>query len=156
MTMDAEQMMSDMMRRHMPGIKTQAQYDAVMAALDATKEVLNAILAQDFPRRVKAVEALSLSFYVTEKATELTHKLEEVPEAATSAASEAFKATPAQFHEHEVQTTLMSQLADITSSDALNAWYSHTKPDRDKIVSQALRNELLDAVRAKRNSLFGS
>ena len=38
--------------------------------------------------------------------------------------------------------------------DALNVWYARTKVERDRVVTQSLRNSLLDSIRAKRNTLL--
>ena len=152
-THDPEQMMAEMLRKQMPGIKTQAQYDAVVGSLDAVRLVVNAILEGHKDTEVTARRALELSFEAVAKATEITHKLEDSPEAATSKAAEQFKEPPAQFTELEDQRRQLAELDHLKTIDELNAWYAATKPRRDKIVNQKLRNELLDAIRQRKNSL---
>lgn len=164
--MDTEQLMSDTMRRHMPGIKTQAQYDAVMAALDATRLVLNSILEQKLTQEAEAMQLLNAAFQVAKKATELQEKLSEVPTEATSSAADPFRNPPTQFEDNpeiqelqrhpqfnevEMQAALMNHLETIETWDQLTAWYASTKKDRDQVKTQSLRNELLDAIRAKKN-----
>lgn len=152
-THDPEQMMAEMLRRQMPNIKTQAQYDAVVGALDGVRLVVNAILDGDKAKEADARRALELSFKAVSSATEITNKLEDSPEAATSKAAEQFKQPPAQFQEREVLDKLLAELAGLTSQDALNAWYASTKNERDRIVTQSLRNQLLDQVRAAKLKL---
>lgn len=150
---DQEQLMADMLRSQMPGIKTQAQYNAVLGALDAVRLILNAILIGSVSQALKGREALEMAFDLTAKATEVSKKLEEVPEAATSNMAAEFKNPPAQFHEYDHQRQLLTELETIADVDGLNAWYASTKDRRDKIVTQGLRNILMDSIRAKKASL---
>jgi hypothetical protein len=151
--MRPDQMMAEMLRKQMPGIKTQAQYDAVVGSLDAVRLVVNAILEGGGSKEAEARQALEMTFTVLAKATEVTNKLEDSPEAASSPAAEKFKAPPAQFQEQEVYSKLMGELETLGTLDALNFWYGQTKPERDRVVTQSLRNSLMDSIRAKRNGL---
>ena len=151
--MDQEQIMSDLLRKQMPGIKTQAQYNAVLGALDSVRLTLNSILTGDKTREAEGRKALNMAFEVTAKATEVTNKLEEVPEAATSKDAEVFKQPPAQFHEYDTHNRLLAEMEALADLEALNAWYASTKDRRDKVVSQGLRNSLMDAIRAKKTAL---
>jgi hypothetical protein len=150
-----DMMMADLLRRQMPGIKSQAQYDAVVGAMEATQHVLSAILEGNEGKATKAREALEAAFTAASQATELTARLEEVPEAATSEAAEAFKQAPAQFVEGDVSQELLSELEGIDDLSTLNTWYADTKERRSKVVTSSLRNELLDAIRAKNSALRG-
>jgi hypothetical protein len=149
---DPELMMAELLRRQMPGIKTQAQYDAVVGALEAVREILNAILGGDAAQEERGRAVLDRAFEAARWATDITVKLSDVPEAATSEDSKIFKESPAQFHELDDQRRLLAELEALGSMEDLNAWYADTKPRRDKVVNQEIRNELLDAIRAKRNS----
>jgi len=151
---DPEAVMADLLKGQMPDIKSQGQYDAVVGAMDALKLVLNAILAQDTSAEKEAQKALEMALTATRQATELTDKLEDVPEAATSEAAEAFKKPPAEFQEYEIQRRLLADLNRIENMENLNEWYAETKELRDKIVTQKLRNALLDGIRAKKHSLL--
>lgn len=142
-------------RQQMPGIKSQAQYDAAVGALDASRLVINALLEVDTAREQQARSAFELALDTVRKATELTHRLEDSPEAATSAAAQQFKDEPAQFREAEIEARLTHELQQLKSVEALNNWYLATKGLREKLVTQTVRNQLLDAVRAKRNALVG-
>jgi hypothetical protein len=147
-----ELMMAELLRRQMPAIKSQAQYDAVVGSLDAVRAVVNAILEGKPSEEADGRKALEMAFEAARVATHATQQLEDVPEAATSEASKAFKEEPAQFTELEDQRRMLAELEAITTTEALNDWYADTKDRRDKIVNQKLRNELLDAIRAKKNS----
>jgi hypothetical protein len=150
---DPERIMVDLLKRQMPGIKTQAQYDAVVGAMDVLRLLLNAVLEQDWTKEMEAMEALKLAIDATRKATELTDKLEEVPEASDSEAAEKFKQPPAQFQEQEVQAHLLEELAVIQRLETLNSWYAETRERRDQIVTQSLRDTLLDKIRKKKHDL---
>jgi hypothetical protein len=98
-------------------------------------------------------KALEMAFEAARGATTATLQLEDVPEAASSEAAKAFKETPAQFTELEDQRRLLAELEALTDLSDLNTWYADTKARRDRIVTQKLRNELLDAIRAKKHNL---
>jgi hypothetical protein len=148
-----EQMIADLLRKQMPGIKTQAQYDAVLGALDAVRIVANALLERDRFKEAEGRKVMELAFHAINKATELTLKLEDSPEAATSAAAEAFKAAPVEFRELEDQRRQLAELDSLTTVEEMNQWYAATKPRRDLIVTQNLRNQLMDAIRTKKAAL---
>lgn len=152
-TPDPERMMAEMLRKQMPGIKSQAQYNAVVGALDAVRLVLNAILEGKRDQEADGRKALEMAFEITSKSTEITSKLEEVPEAATSKSAEAFRTPPTQFSEYDVLKQLLAELGQITVLRDLTSWYDNTKDRRDKVVTQGLRNTLMDAIRTKKVSL---
>jgi hypothetical protein len=149
-----DQMMAELLRKQMPGIKSQAQYDAVLGALDAVRLVVNAILERDRFKEAEGRKALELAFHAVDKTTDATIKLEDSPEAASSPASAVFKAPPAQYHESGILDRLMGELSGLETQDDLTVWYAATKSDRDSIVTQSLRNTLMDAIRAKKTILL--
>jgi hypothetical protein len=151
---EPEQILTNLIRKQMPGIKTQGQYDAVVGVMDALRLVLNAILESSKIREGEASKALEMALEATRKATELTNKLEEVPEAATSKISESFKNAPLQFEEFSIHKKLLQELESIDSMESLNFWYAETKEERDRIVTQGLRNTLIDNIRSKKNQLL--
>jgi hypothetical protein len=146
-----DRLIAEVFKSQMPGIKSQAQYDAAVGALEAAKLVINTIV-DPFGSEQDARRVLDVAFDAVRKATELTLKLEDSPEGAMSTAAQQFKNEPAQFVEANIHRDLMLDLLRLKDLAELNAWYASTKPYRDKIVTQSLRNELLDAIRAKRNS----
>jgi hypothetical protein len=150
-----DRLIAETIKSQMPGLRTQAQYDAVASTMGVVQQVVNAILDGNTKLEQDARSALEIAFENIGKATELSRKLEDVPEAASSDASKQFKDPPAQFHEVDAQAELLQELALLPSLDALKAWYDlpANRSRRDKVITQALRNELLDAIRAKRKTL---
>jgi hypothetical protein len=149
----ADRLIAEALKSQLPALKSQAQYDSVTSALEATLLRLNAILAGDEAREQEARRALDSAVDTVRKVTELTEKLKDEPEAATSAAAEQFRQAPAQFQEVEVQAQLLQELAIISNLSDLGAWYNTTKDLRDRVVTQSLRNELMDAIRSKKHGL---
>jgi hypothetical protein len=137
----------DALIKTLRGVKSQAQYDAIAAVLKATLSVVEGTLSGEATNR--SLRAMDLSFDALEKATELTLKLEDVPEAATSKAAEAFKTPPAQFTEGGVVETLKQELSTLTTATAVQEWYQRqaTKDALATIVTPALRNEIMDPIR---------
>jgi hypothetical protein len=150
-----DRLIAEALKSQMPGIQSQAQYDAAVGVLEGVRLVINALLEVDRTRELESRKALELSFDAVRKATELTLKLKDSPEAASSAAAQQFKEEPAQFKEAEIQVQLLDELSRLNSVEALNNWYLANKVRREKLVTQSVRNELLDKVRAKRNALGG-
>src|SRR4051812_49724244 len=68
----ADRLIAEALKSQMPGIQSQAQYDAAVGALEATRLVVNALLGGDRPRELAAQRALELAFDAVRKATELT------------------------------------------------------------------------------------
>ena len=86
-----DRLIAEALKSQMPGIKSQAQYDATVGALEASRLVINSLLKRDATSELEARKALELAFDAVRKATELTIKLEDSPEAATSSAAQQFK-----------------------------------------------------------------
>lgn len=145
--------MLEAVRASVPNLKTQAQLNAYMAAFDALRFTLDAIYAQDELREKAAREALDKAFDVARKATDIGKKLEDVPPEERGPASAMFTKPPAEFQEYDVQKRLLVELEGLTALTDLSEWYERTKEDRDRVVSQSLRNVLIDAIRNKRLSL---
>lgn len=150
---DTQRLLIESMRQTMPGLKTQAQFNAFIGAFDAFRVVMNAIFESDKAKEMEGRKALDLGFKAAEQTTELSNKLRDVPEAATSKAAEEFKKAPDEFGEYDVQRQLLVELATLGSVDDLQAWYGRTKEQRDKVKSQTLRNALMDAIRDRKLSL---
>jgi hypothetical protein len=58
-----------------------------------------------------------------------------------------------QFTEEDDQRCLLTELASITTVQALNTWYLGERSRIDKVVSKRYRDELFDAIREKKASL---
>jgi hypothetical protein len=141
------------MRQQMPGLRTQAQFNAFMAAFDALRVHLNFVFEGNTEKATEAKQALESAIEFAAKATEVSDQLRDVPEAATSPAAQEFKNPPAQFQEYDVQKSLLVQLARIETLPELTQWYNDTKEQRDRVVSQSLRNVLMDEIRRKKVAL---
>jgi hypothetical protein len=143
----------NVIKQQMPALKSQAQFNAFMASFEALRGLMNAIFAQNAEGENQMREALETSFDAARKITEVTVKLEEVPEAATSKDAEEFKKPPTQFGEYDIQRQLLSELGTLHTSDGLMDWYWKKRKQIDEVVSPTLRNPLLDAIRARKNEL---
>ncbi len=146
----ADEAMAKAIMGQVPGCETQAQFNAMMAAFDALRLLLAAIFTGNKASEVESHKALAKAIEVAVTATDISHKLRDVPEAATSKGSEEFKQPPKQFHEHDVQRELLNELATINRMDALNEWYASNRTRMDQVVSVSLRNVLFDAIKAKK------
>ncbi len=149
---DPNRALVEAMRQSMPGLKSQAQFNAFMAAFDALRMLMNSLFEGRHSDMLEAKKALESAIDVAARVTEVTDKLHDVPEAATGKAADEFKQAPAQFHEYDVQKELLLELAGIHTAESLTTWYGETKERRDRIVSQSLRNTLMDAIREKKLS----
>jgi hypothetical protein len=146
-------MMMGAIKQSMPGIQSQAQLDVTMAAFDALRSTLNATFLLDKDGVTKGRASLDQALKTAEEVTQLTVKLSEVPEAATSPEAERFKQPPAQFVEVAVLQSLMTQVEEVTTLPDLNAWYKNNRAEIDRVVTQVHRNTLLDRIRAKKVEL---
>ena len=157
MTPEMEQQVLEAMRSQVPALQTQAQYNAFIAAFDAFRFKMNSIFSGDAAREAEATKTMETAFDVAHKVTDIVAKLRDVPEAAQGPAAAMFTQAPVQLQEHDVQRTLLAELDKCETLDELNAWYNATptKERRDRVVSQQLRNVLLDTIRAKKNALTG-
>ncbi len=138
------------LQQQLPGLKSQAQFTAFNAAFEAFRGVLNAIFERQPLAEKESLEALGKAFDVAKKATDLTHKLADDPEAATSKQAEEFKQPPAEFGEYDDQRKLMTELAHIENLKDLSDWYKTNRPRIDRIKSPSLRNPLIDAIRERK------
>jgi hypothetical protein len=151
--LDMDQVLTQALKSTMPSLKTQAQFNTFRAAFDAFRATMNAIFEGDGAKELESRKILDLSFTAAKQATDISRKLEDVPEAATSKASEEFKTPPAEFQEYDVQRKLLKELDDLKDTEALTAWYADTKAERERIRSQTLRNVLMDAIRDRKLAL---
>lgn len=142
-----------MIRQTMPNLRTQAQLDTFMATFDALRAAMDAIFQGAPGAKEAGLKAMEQGFEAACKATEISGKLRDVPEAATSASAEAFKTSPKEFEEVSVQKALMAELAGLQTLDGLKEWYAAARPRMDRVVAPALRNELFDAIRHRKDLL---
>jgi len=115
---------------------------------------MDATFSLDPQRVITTREAFEKSLEAARSVTELSSRFQEVPPEFRTKASEAFTAPPAEFQEYDVQKRLLMELDTLTTLEELSDWYQRTKNDRDRVVSQTLRNILLDRIREKKTSLL--
>ena len=138
------------LQQQLPGLKSQAQFNAFQAAFEAFRSVMNSIFEQKPEVEKVALDALTQAFDAARKITDLTEKLQEVPEAATSKVAEEYKNPPAEFGEYDLQRLLLSELEQIQSGGDLSTWWNANRARIDRVKSPSLRNPLLDLVREKK------
>lgn len=142
-----------LLQKSMPGMRSQAQFNAFMTGFEALRGVMDGIFSGHPEAIQKYREALLKSLDAAQQVTDLTEKLTDVPEAATSKLAEDFKKPPYQFSEYDTQRALMSELEGLTTLDALTRWWTSNRQRIDEVRSPMLRNPLIDAVRAKKEAL---
>lgn len=152
-TLDMNQLLAEAIKRTMPSCKTQAQFATFRAAFDAFRATMDSIFQEDKGRMEETRKILDLAFQAAEQATVISRQLNDVPEAATSAASQEFRTPPAEFEEYDVQQRLLAELGGFEELADLQQWYTNSRERRDSIRTQTLRNVLMDAIRAKKLSL---
>lgn len=141
------------LQQQLPGIKSQAQFTAFQASFEAFRATINGILERNPAGESAGREALQKSFETMRVATDLTQKLADVPEAATSKEAEAFKQPPAEFAEYDIQRRLLSELGTLHTLSALIEWWADNRANIDLVKSPTLRNPLIDLVREKKARL---
>lgn len=149
----ANRLLTDLMRATMPGLRTQAQYDGFLVAFDALRMTVNGTFERDKKRAADGRAALDKALQALEGITDLSEKLREVPEAATSAAAEAFKRAPVQFGEEEKMRALLDGLACVSSRGELNGWYTANRALIDDVATESMRAKLFDAIRERKLAL---
>jgi hypothetical protein len=150
---DVNNLITQALKLTMPGLKTQAQYNTYRAALDAFQAVVGNIFNGDAAKEAEARSILDTAFVACKQATDLAHKLGDVPEAATSKSAEEHKRPPSEFQEYDVQQQLLGELGLLQSLGDLQNWYQDSKQRRDSVKSQMLRDILMDAIRARKLAL---
>ena len=140
-------------QQSLPGLKSQAQFNAFMASFDALRGVMNSIFTGDTKAEKEFLDGLMQSIDAARKMTELTDKLHDVPEASESRLADEFKNPPRQFGEYDLQRALMTELAGIGTAADLQRWWAENRKRIDDVVSPSLRNPLIDAVRDKKSKL---
>ena len=150
---NAMALMAQAMKQSMPELKTQVQFTAFMAGFDAFRLLCNSIFASDQALEQQSLEALEKALESMRVATKLSNQLKEIPENERSPSANQFVEAPLQFVEYDIQKKLLLELNHLTSIDDLNTWYLRTKDERERVVSQSLRNILFDEIRNRRDFL---
>lgn len=150
---NAANIMAQAMRQLIPELKTQVQLNAFIAGFDSFKLLCNAIFAENSSLEDQARTAFEKSLEAMKVATRLSNQFQEIPAEERGPSATQFVEAPLQFGEYDLQKRLLTELDRIQNTGALTEWYQNTKGDREKIISQSLRNILFDAIRSKREEL---
>lgn len=148
-----EQLMLRALQALMPELKTQGQLNIFMMAFDALKDTLRGAFSRNEDQVTKGKAAIDKAIEAAVQSVAITEKLQEIPEGQRSPEANAFVGEAKEFHEYDTYKTLLQELEGVTTTEQLNQWYDGCREQRERVVSQNLRNELHDAIRAKRNSL---
>lgn len=146
------QVLLEALKSQLPGLKTQAQLNAFMVGFDTLRLIMSSIFQGDLESEMKGREALEQVFDLARASTDLGNQFAEVPEAAQTA-SNSFVQPPTSIREYDIQRKLLSELEGLKTTQELTEWYTRTREERDQIVSQVLRNGLLDSIRSKKVEL---
>lgn len=154
--MNPETMM-EMLRQQLPGLKTQGQMTAFLAAQEAFFATVAAALRGDHVGYNLATGALNLGLKAVQQATELATKFEDVPPGERSEAAAEFMANPvaAQVTEYDQARALMSELERVKTTEELGVWYNGNRHRLEGVKDPTLRNNLFDMIRNRRGELSG-
>jgi hypothetical protein len=145
------QLMFQQLRQQMPGLQTQAQFEAFMLTFDALRAYMNHTFLGQKELAATSRDAVLRGLDLAADVTVLVSKLEEVPESATSSEAEKYKAPPKEFGETDLFQQFMADLDAMKTREELLRWYSVNRAKIDSIVDVKLRNELFDGIRAKQS-----
>jgi hypothetical protein len=145
--------MLQMLRAQVPNLKTQAQFNVFMACFDALRGTVNGYFGGEMASAEMARDALNQALDLAKGLSEMATKLDEVPDEVKSETAKEFDTPAKELHEYDEARALMTELESQGDAASLQRWYDSNRQRLDRIVSQGLRNELFDAIRAKRNTL---
>ena len=148
---DVNKPLIDIIQERVPHLRTQAQMDILEAALEAVLQYHDCVYGNNLDGAERLRPLIDKTLDLPILASSIGSKLEGEPEAATSEAAQSFKSEA--FEEVQIQHGLLAELEELASSSELAQWYSNSRADRDKVVSQSLRDELYDAIRDKKKDL---
>lgn len=151
--LEGDQNFLGLIQQSIPAMRSQAQFTAFMACFDALRGLVNAIFGRDQEAVNKYKAVMEQSLVAATKVTEVTQKLQDVPEAATSKLADAYKQPPTQFQEYDTQRQLLSEVENIKDLQQLSSWWVSNRQRIDEVRTPMLRNPLIDAVRAKKEAL---
>jgi hypothetical protein len=136
-----------------PNLKSQGQFNVFMACFDALRSTLNGYFGGEMASAEMAREALNQALDMGKKLAEVTAKLDEIPDEVKSETAKDLNRPAKELHEYDEARVLVVELEQIQNSEALQQWYDANRSRLDRIVTASLRNEVFDAIRAKRNAL---
>jgi hypothetical protein len=149
----SDEMMLQMLKTQVPNLKSQGQFNVFMACFDALRSTLNGYFGGEMASAEMAREALNQALDMGKKLAEVTAKLDEIPDEVKSETAKDLNRPAKELHEYDEARVLVVELEQIQNSEALQQWYDANRSRLDRIVTASLRNEVFDAIRAKRNAL---
>ena len=149
----SDQAMAAALQERIPSLKTQAQYNLFTTIFETLTTYLDYAFQGDKEGATRLKDGLDKLLASAFTITEIGERLQDEPEAAKSPEAAEFREPPREFQEVDIQRKLATELMTKTSLAELNQWYEETVGERDRIVSQSLRNELFDAIRDRKKTL---
>lgn len=147
---DAVEIVRQAVEQQMPHCKTQAHFDLVLQAWEMLKVYLEAAYGFDLDGMAMARGGLNRLLDLAPQVARAHAQVQETPEAVTNP---DYVEPARELTEHHKHATLVTELEDIDSMQRLQTWYASAKPILDGIVNQALRDQIFDAIRAKKQAL---
>lgn len=144
------------LRKLVPGIRTQAQFDIFMAGFQALTLGMQAAFHGDRSQVETSKTALTSTLDLALQATDLAQKLEDVGEAANGEEADRHKKEPKEFSEIATQEALLQELSSIATVASLREWYQENRVRFEQLQTPTMRNSFFDAVRARHSELSGT
>ncbi len=147
---DINQTMIEAMKKQMPNLKTQAQFDNAVRLFEVLQIYINAALGQDDEETARARDTLDQGLDLTAQLAVMAEQAAASPEVTSNP---DFTEPPKQFTEQDSCEQFHKDLGAINSSEKLQQWYAANKTAFDRVTSKKLRDKLFDSIRAKKRNL---
>lgn len=148
-----DEAMLQMLKAQVPNLKTQAQFNVFMACFDALRGTVNGYFGNEMASAEMARDALNQALDMAKGLSEMVAKLDEVPDEVKSETAKEAVRPAKELHEYDEARALMTELEAINDRGTLQRWYDTNRERLDRVVTVKLRNEVMDAIRTKRNAL---
>lgn len=145
--------LTEMLSAQMPNLRTQAQMKVFMTCFEALRNTLDAYFASDLEVGDTVRGALNVSLDLARKLSAIAEQVKEVPEDQRSDVARTLIEPRSEVLEQDVVQHLKKELEGVEGLQALSVWYGLNRDTMDRVVTQSLRNDLFDHIRAKRLAL---
>jgi hypothetical protein len=142
-----------LIRHQMPNLKTDAQFKIFVAAFDALAMTLNCYFGAEAVQGNMAKGVLDQVLSVASQLPSMAEQVAEMPGDERSAAAASLVTSVTLPQEQQGQAQLLDELSKLTSIEELGQWYTSSRERFSHVTTQALRNDLFDAIRAKKHAL---